>query len=95
MQRPLGGGDPYFSGSGHRFFIRNGAEELMLNLAPRALWLVAEQLLGQGTLVWPAGLDELGATVGPCFMCDNAVESLVFHVGHEMGWPLKGTFSME
>ena len=67
----------------------------MLNLAPRALWLVAEQLLGQGTLVWPAGLDELGATAGPCFMCDNAVESLVFHVGHEMGWPLKGTFSME
>ena len=46
--RPEGGGDPYFSGGGHQFFIRNGASELMLNLAPRALWGVAEQLLGTG-----------------------------------------------
>ena len=94
-QRPLDGGDLYFGGSGHRFTVRNGAEELMLNLAPRALWTVAEQLLGQGTLVWPAGLNQLGETVGPCFMCDDAVGGLVSHMGHEMGWPLKGTFSTE
>ena len=94
-QKPLGGGDPYFSGNGHRFTVRNGAEELMLDLGPRALWIVAEQLLGQGTLVWPAGLDKLGDAVGPCFMCDDAVGGLVSHVGHEMGWPAKGTFSTE
>ena len=70
-QRPLDGGDPHFGGSGHRFTVRNGAEELMLNLALRALWTVAEQLLGQGTLVWPAGLNQLGEIVAPCFMCDD------------------------
>ena len=36
-QRPNEGGDPYFFGNGHRFYIRNGAEELLLDLAPRAL----------------------------------------------------------
>ena len=46
-QKPAGGGEPYLGGSGHRLTIRNGAEELLLNLAPRALWQVAEQLLGQ------------------------------------------------
>ena len=94
-QRPKGGGDPYFSGSGHRFTIRNGAEELLLNLVPRALWQVAEQLLGEGTVVWPAGLDESGTTTGPCFMCDDAVGGLASHVGHSMGWPAKGTFTTE
>ena len=94
-QKPLVGGDPYFSGSGHRFTVRNGAEELMLDLGPRALWIVAEQLLGQETLVWPVGLDKLGDVVGPCFMCDDAVGGLVSHVGHEMGWPTRGTFSTE
>ena len=94
-QRPEGGGDPYFSGSGHRFTVRNGAEELLLNLGPRALWQVAEQLLGKGTLVWPAGLDESGAATGPCLMSDDAVGGLATHVGHEMGWPSKGTFTTE
>ena len=59
-ERPEGGGDAYFFGGGHRFYIRNGAEELLLNTAPRALWGVAEQLLGKGEVVWPAGLDEAG-----------------------------------
>ena len=27
-ERPEGGGDPYFSGKGHKFTIRNGAEDL-------------------------------------------------------------------
>ena len=93
--QPEGGGDPYFSGSGHRFTLRNGASELMLNLAPRALWQVAEQLLGEGTLVWPAGLDESDTTTGPCFMCDDAVGGLVSHVGDTMGWPSEGTFTTE
>ena len=62
----------------------------MLNLAPRALWQVAGQLLGKGTVVWPAGIDESGYTTGPCFMCDDAVGGLNSHVGHLMGWPLGG-----
>jgi len=33
-QRPLGGGDPYFSGSGHRFTVRNGAEEKSMSVTP-------------------------------------------------------------
>ena len=57
-QRPEIGGDPYFAGNGHRFYVRNGAEQFMLDLAPRALWQVAEQLLGEGTVVWPAGEDD-------------------------------------
>ena len=93
--RPEGGGDPYFSGSGHRFYVRNGAEELLLDLAPRALWQVAEQLLGQGTVVWPAGLDASGGATGPAFMCDDAVGGLVSHVGHAMGYPPEGTFRTE
>jgi hypothetical protein len=94
-QRPEGGGDPYFSGSGHRFTIRNGAEELSLNNGPRAMWQVAEQLLGKGTVVWPTGLDEFGTATGPSFMGDDAVGGLVSHVGHEMGWPSGGTFKTE
>ncbi len=80
-QRPEGGEDLYFGGSGHRFFVRNGAEQLMLDLAPRALWGVAEQLVGKGTLVWPNGVDELGMTTGPCFMCDDALGGLASHMG--------------
>ena len=57
-KRPEIGGDPYFFTEGHRFYVRNGAEPFMLDLAPRALWQVAEQLLGQGTVVWPAGADD-------------------------------------
>ena len=95
QHRPEDGGDPYFSGNSHRFTVRNGASELMLNLAPRALWQVAEQLLGKGTVVWPAGIDESGYTTGPCFMCDDAVGGLNSHVGHLMGWPSEGTFATD
>jgi len=94
-KRPDGGGDPYFGGSGHRCYIRNGAEELMLNLAPRALWNVAEQLLGEGTVVRPHGLDASEIATGPCFMCDDAVGGLVSHVGHDMGFPTEGSFVTE
>ncbi len=56
-QLPEIGGEPYFNGKGHRFYIRNGAEQPLLDLAPRAVWQVAEQLLGKGTVVWPEGHD--------------------------------------
>ncbi len=93
--RPDGGGDPYFNGNGPRFTVRNGAEEILLNLAPRALWKVAEQLLGEGTVVRPDGLDASGTATGPAFMCDDVVGGLVSHVGHDMGWPPEGTFATE
>ena len=93
-QRPPGGGDPYFAGKDHRFYIRNGAEQHMLDLAPRALWQVAEQLLGPGTVVWPTGEDESGTTTGPCFMCDDAVGGLASHLGQQPDqWPEKGSFT--
>lgn len=41
----------------YRFIIRDGAKELALNLASRALGPLAEQLLGKDTLVWLDGLD--------------------------------------
>ena len=62
----------------------------MLNLAPRALWRVAEQLLGRGTVVWPAGLDESGYTTGPCFMCDDAVGRTKLPCGALDGLAIKG-----
>ena len=82
-QRPDEGGDPYFFGKGHRFYIRNGAEELLLDLAPRALWGIAEQLLGEGEVVWPAGTDESDTTVGPCLMAEGNVEGMTTHLGSE------------
>jgi hypothetical protein len=90
-QKPQGG-DPYFGGSGHRFFLRNGAEPHMLDLGPRALWQVAEQLLGRDTVVWPAGLDTSGFTTGPCFMSDDAVGGLASHAGQEH---VEATFKTE
>ena len=80
-QQPEMGGDPYVFAEGHRFYVRNGTEPFMLDLAPRALWQVAGQLLGKGTVVWPAGADESGFTTGPCFMSDDAVGGLASHGG--------------
>ncbi len=91
-QRSEGGGDPYFFGRGHRFYIRNGAEELLLNTAPRALWRVAEQLLGEGEVVWPAGIDQEGISTGPCLMTGGNVEGMAPHLGDEAeGWTGKAT----
>lgn len=95
VSAPTGEGDYYFSARGHRFYLRNGTEKHMLDLAPRALWQVAEQLLGVDTVVWPVGHDETGMTAGPCFVCDDAVGGLRSHVGNEMGWPPGGTFTTE
>ncbi|MBT3341497.1 MAG: hypothetical protein HN712_27325 [Gemmatimonadetes bacterium] len=93
--RPDGGGEPYFSGKGNRFVIRNGVEEPILNLAPRAMWQVAEQLLGEQTVVWPAGLNEDGITTGSCFMSDDVVKGLSSHMGDTGGRPEKGSFTTE
>ena len=82
-QRSEDGGDPYFFGSGHRLYIRNGAEDLLLNTAPRALWNVAEQLLGKGEVVWPAGVDESGMTTGPCLLTERNVAGMASHLGND------------
>ena len=83
-RRPADGGEPLLSGKGHRLTIRNGSEDLALDVGPRAVWQVAEQLLGKGTVVWPAGLDESGFTTGPCLMDDGAMEGLASHMGQEV-----------
>ena len=95
-QRPEGGGDPYFFGRGHRFYIRNGAEELLLNTAPRALWNVAEQLLGKGEVVWPSGIDESGTSTGPCLLTEGNVKGMTTHLGSEPErWTGKATGKSE
>ena len=57
----------------YQFHVRCGAEELFLELFPRALWAVSEQLLGAGTVAWPAGIADDGLCTGPVFV-DNANE---------------------
>ena len=95
-RRPANGGEPLLSGKGHRLTIRNGAEELLLDLGPRALWRVAEQLLGEGSVVWPAGSDESGFTTGPCLMDDGAMEGLASHMGQEVeNFREQATFATE
>ena len=95
-RRPDIGGDPYVFTEGHRFYVRNGADQFMLDLAPRALWRVAEQLLGEGTVVWPAGADDSGFTTGPCFMSDDVVAGLATHGVQDTGqWPEEGSFTTE
>ena len=64
-QGPADGGQPYFSGKKHRMTLRNGAEDLLLDIGARSVWDIAEQLLGKGEVVWPAGLDESGFNTGP------------------------------
>ena len=95
-QRPEGGGDAYFFGSGHRLFTRNGAEELLLDTAVRAVWNVAEQLLGEGEVVWPAGVDEEDVTVGPCLMTEGNVKGMETHLGDDAeAWTGKATGRVE
>ena len=94
--QPQIGGDPYFHGKGHRLHLRNGAEQHMIDLAPRALWEVAEQLFGAGTLVWPDGADPSGYATGPCFMCDAAVGGVAAHHGvDEVEEPPEATFTTQ
>jgi hypothetical protein len=82
------GGDPLFECKGTRFYVRNGAGELLLNLCPRALFGVAEQLLGVGEVVWPDGVDPAtGAAVGPCYMDEGALGGLKTHADIELDGP--------
>jgi hypothetical protein len=62
--------------------IHNGTEEEVLDLFPRALYGVAEQLLEKDSVVWPAGCDEEGLTRGPLLMDDNAVYVRPAHAPH-------------
>ena len=74
--------------------MRNGAKEAMLNLAPRPMWSIAEQLLGKDTIVPATGL-QAGRTTGPCFMSDDAVTGLASHLGDTLNQPEKGSFTTE
>ena len=80
-ERAESGGDPYFGGGGHRFYIRNGAEDLLLDIGARVVWDIAEQLMGEGEVVWPAGLDATGHTTGPCLLTEAAVQGMEAHLG--------------
>jgi hypothetical protein len=75
FEKQAGELDPYFSASRGRINLKNGAEQSMLDAVVRPMWSVAEQLLGAGTVIWPAGEDERGLTTGPCFMSDEVRNS--------------------
>ena len=47
------------------------------------MWGIAEQLLGAGQVVWPAGIDESGTTVGPCMLTESIVRGMATHLGDE------------
>jgi hypothetical protein len=75
-----------------RFNIRCGADELFLDLFPRAMHTVAEQLLGAGTVAWPSGVDDDKAPDaeaeaaelcrGPCFLDQvHWQQGVGFHTG--------------
>ena len=62
------GGDKIFECNSSRFYTRNGADEPLLNCLPRALWSLAEQMLGESEVTWPAGVNERGEISGPAYM---------------------------
>ena len=64
-----------------RLNLKNGAEQSLLDTVVRPVWSVAEQLLGEGTVIWPAGDEGDGLTTGPCFLSDEVVEGLGTHHG--------------
>ena len=69
-----------------RYYIRNGTDELHLDTFPRAMADVAEQLLGDGEVVYPRGAVD-GKIVGPCFMDSGSESGLATHTGSEPRWP--------
>lgn len=87
FEKAAGDLDPYFSAGkgtgkeGGRLNLKNGTEQHLLDTVVRPMWSVAEQLVGAGTLIWPAGEDERGLTTGPCFLSDEVVEGLGTHQG--------------
>ena len=91
-----GGGEPYFQGKGHKFFIRNGAEDLLIDIGARSVWNIAEQLLGKGEVVWPSGLDASNFTTGPCFLNAEKAAGMEPHLGPESKkWTGEGTGKTE
>ena len=48
----------------HRLYVRNGTSQLMLDLCTRALFTVAEQLLGEGDVLYPVGPGADGTAEG-------------------------------
>jgi hypothetical protein len=56
------------------------------DLFPRALFDVAEQLLGDGEVVWPRGVVN-GRVSGPCFMSASAESSAATHTASQPRWP--------
>ena len=73
------GGDPLLECVGSRFYIRNGAEEPLLNANARALWGLAEQLLGRGEVLYPEGVNADGELVGPSYVDDGVQGGLQTH----------------
>lgn len=74
LDRQLVGPDGYApTGFGGMISIHDGTQERVLDLFPRALFNVVEQLLGEDTVVWPVGHDENGMTSGPVLVDDNVV----------------------
>ena len=61
--------------------LKNASEQFLLDTVVRPMWSVAEQLLGAGTVIWPAGEDERGLCTGPSFLSDEVVEGLGTHQG--------------
>ena len=80
------GGDPRFDCSGHRFYLKNGADERSLDLFPRALWPVVDQLCGEGRSVWPEGVVD-GKISGPVFMDPSTEAGLSTVSETEPRWP--------
>ena len=84
------GGDPLcVADMDHRFITKN--EQLggsaLLDAHPRALWDVAQQLLGEGEVVYPAGLGPDGKFSGPVFYDDQAESMVVKHADIPPGDP--------
>jgi hypothetical protein len=74
-------GSPEFRCGGFRFYCHNGASDLMLDLFPRAMAGVFEQLLGAGEVTHPAGLNADGNMVGPAYISRGFQYSQAAHAG--------------
>lgn len=61
----------YFTAGGHRFYLHCAEEELFRQLFPLALNDVAEQLLGEGTVLMPQGPGDDGLVYGQYFNSMN------------------------
>jgi hypothetical protein len=67
----LVGENQYFTAAGRRFYVHCGEEQLFRELLPLALHGIAEQCLGEGTVLTPTGPAEDGLIHGPYFNSMN------------------------